>query len=196
MRIKNINGGIQIRVYLDNQLITYILRSIQKKPVKDVVTLMEMAPLIYLSNIKGVDIQFLFSEESLAEIRRLPEHSAKRKDLEILYYRLKKGKSVIRNSAVSYNDAIATYDSPDILYNHPYSDKDLNEVRAFMQSKGNHNDFDARYIANAMLPENEISVFLTADKKSIWKHRIEIKNKFGVEVKLPSELVDYLKYVR
>jgi hypothetical protein len=52
------------------------------------------------------------------------------------------------------------------------------------------NDFDARYIANAMLPVNRIDVFLTADKKSIWNHRADIKARFGVGVKLPYELAE------
>lgn len=180
-----------IRVYLDNQLITYILRAVQ-----DLATLPEMKSLVLLSNIKTINIEFLVSEESLAEIRQLPENSVRRKDLEELYFKLKEGKPVIRNATVLYDDKIATYNSSDVFMCHPYDDTDLNKVRQFLRSKGNTNDFDARYVANAMLPENKINVFLTADKRSLWQHKMEIKEKFGVDVKLPSELVEYLKHVR
>ena len=146
-----------------------------------------MVALSQMSNI-----EFLVSEEVLAEIRKLPDASTKRKDLEQMYYKLKQGRSVIRNSTVIYGDPIATYNSPDIFYDHPFTDKDLDEVSRFLKSKGNQNDFDSRYIANAMLTENKIDVFLTADKRSIWNHREDIKANFGVMVRLPSELATEL----
>ncbi|MCH7541870.1 hypothetical protein IH981_03825, partial [Patescibacteria group bacterium] len=137
---------------------------------------------------KRKDVELLVSEESLAEIRKLNQTSQKRKDLEAMYFKLKQRKSVIRNSAVLWSDPIATWNSPDVYYDHPYKDTDLNKVKQFLASKGNTNDFDTRYIANAMLSENKIDVFLTFDKSSLWRHRNEIKRLFGVEVKLPSEI--------
>lgn len=106
-----------MRVYLDNQLITYLLRFRQGRgldhPISD-----ELNTLVKLSKREG--IEFLISEESLAEIRKLPEKSPKRKDLEQLYFKLKKGKPVIRNSKVVWDDPIATWDSPDVFWDHPY----------------------------------------------------------------------------
>lgn len=174
-----------MRVYLDNQLITYILRFEQGRNLEPPI-LKELRALTKLSKRKGVE--FLISEESLAEIRKLPEQSQKRKDLEKLYFKLKKGKTVIRNSRVVWDDPIATWDSPDVCWNHPYDNTDLNKVKQFLAGRGNTNEFDARYIANSMLPENKIDVFLTVDKKSIWKYRDEIKQRFNVVVELPSEL--------
>lgn len=174
-----------MRAYLDNQLITYILRFKQGR-VLSYPLLDEVNALVKLSKREG--IEFLISEESLAEIRKLPEKSSTRKSLEQFYFKLKKGKTVIRNSKVVWDDPIATWDSPDVFWDHPYDDTDLNKVKRFLAGKGNTNEFDARYIANAMLQENKIDIFLTADKKSIWKYRDEIKRKFNVVVKLPTEL--------
>ncbi len=174
-----------MRVYLDNQLITYLLKPRQSRE-SSFVTLREINALLELSKRKSVE--FLISEESLAEIRKLPEKSLKRKNLERFYFKLKQGKTVIRNSKVVWDDPIATWDSPDVFWDHPYDDADLNKVKQFLASRGNTNEFDARYVANSMLPKNKIDVFLTADKKSIWKHRDEIKEKFNVVVKLPTEL--------
>lgn len=174
-----------MRVYLDNQLITYLLRFEQGKKL-DSNSAKQLGALIKLSKKK--DIEFLISEESLAEIRLLPKHSQKRKDLEQFYFKLKRGKTVIRNSSSTWDDPIATWSSPDLCWDHPYDDKDLNKVKKFLTSKGNKNEYDARYIANAMLPENKISIFLTADRKSLWRYRREIKERFNVVIKLPTEL--------
>jgi len=179
-----------MRVYLDNQLVTYILSGIQNKLSTDPVVEQEINSMVALSQMSNIEL--LISEEVLAEIRKLPDISAKRKDLEQMYQKLKQGRGVISNSTVNYNDPIATYNSPDVFYGHPFTDKDLDEVRRFLKSKGNQSDFDARYIANAMLLENKIDVFLTADKKTIWNHRVDIMAKFGVMVKLPSELATEL----
>jgi len=85
--------------------------------------------------------------------------------------------------------------SPDVFFDHPYDDIDLNKVRKYLRSVGNNNDFDARYIANAMLPLNKIDAFITYDKKSLWNHKTDIRRLFGVYVKLPSEEAEYLKYI-
>lgn len=179
-----------MRVYLDNQLITYLLRFDQGKKLDDIL-LKEVIALKELS--KWRNVEFLISEESLAEIRKLPENSLKRKDLEQLYFKLKKGKTIIRNSKVVWSDSIATWSSPDVFFNHPYDDTDLNKVKRFLASRSNTNEFDARYLTNSMLPENEVDIFLTLDKKSIWKYRNEIKERFNVVVKLPTELKQKLK---
>lgn len=181
------------RLYLDNQLIKFTLDHLQNKLSKNLNILSEQEAVAYLFSLKHLKLEILLSEESLAEIRKLPKNSNKRKDLENLYYNLKQGKSVIRNSSVTYNDSIATYNSPDVFWNHDKKDDDLNRVKKFLIAKGNLDDFDARYIANAMLPENKINFFLTADKKSIWLYRKEILKNFKVVVKLPTELRDQFK---
>jgi hypothetical protein len=174
-----------MRVYLDNQLVTYMANSLQKKVPGDRITQQETSALATLASV--CDIEFLVSEEVLAEIGRLRHGSPKRQDLERMYWRLKTP-PVIRNSSVAFDDLIATFDSPDVFFDHAFTDTDLDAARNFLRSKGNHNDFDARYVANAMLPANKIDVFLTADRKSLWNHREDIKATFGVSVKLPSEL--------
>jgi len=158
--------------------------------------MLELASLDLISNIKTFQIIFLLSEETLAEIRRLDTTKAKGKDLEALYFHLKAGRSVIRNSSVTFDDPIATMDSLDVFMDHPYDDTDLNKVKAFLTSKGNTDEMDARYIANAMLPENKIDFFVTLDKRTIWIHRKEIYSLFGVKVRLPSELAEFFKYIR
>lgn len=179
-----------MRVYIDNQLVTFLWRSLTGKLAENLTTQQAFDSMLSLS--QSEDIEFLLSEEILAEISKMPNTSNKRKGVESLYQKLKNGKSVIRNSKVTYDDPIATYASTDVLFNHNYTDNDLNAVKKFLSDKGNNNEFDARYIANAMLPENRIDVFLTADKKSIWNHRDEIKDRFGVIVMLPSELLKIL----
>lgn len=148
-----------MRVYLDNQIITYLLNLTQRENLHPTIS-NEPSALMRISKRK--DVEFLISEESLAEIRRLPEKSQKRKDLEQLYFKLKEGKTIIRNSKVVWEDSIATWDSPDVSWDHPYDDVDLDKVKPFLLSKGNANEFDARYIANSMLPKNKIDAFLTA----------------------------------
>lgn len=193
----NLGKNPVMRVYLDNNLIQLVASLIKKKyPEGNPNLLMEMAALNLLSNIKSIYVDFLVSEESLAEIRNLSEGKPKRTELEDLYFKLKQGKSVIRNSSVVYDDPIATWDSPDVFWDHKYDDTDLNKVRTFLSSKGNTNDFDARYIANSMLKENYIDYFLTSDKKSIWNYKDEIEKLFGVKVRLPTELAETLKHVR
>jgi hypothetical protein len=107
-------------------------------------------------------------------------------------YRKLKQAPMVRNAAVTFDDPLVTFDCPDVFFDHPYTDADLSAVRTLLKSKGNENEFDARYIANAMLAANRIDVFLTADKKSLWEHRETIKAEFGVTVKLPSELAKEL----
>jgi len=196
---------MKLRLYFDNQLITYVLRLIQKNfPKGNVALLMEIASIKRIYEVSGIEIEVLVSEESLAEIRKLDSSSTKRKDLEATYNMLKQSKSVIRNSAVIWNDLIATYNSPDIFYNHAYTDDDLDKVNDFLvtkigtlaKEKLEAIRFDARYIANAMLEENNIDFFLTNDKKSLWIYKEEIEEKFGVKIRLPSELAEYLKYIK
>lgn len=183
------------RIYIDNNIIAFIKNIIFKKPNNSGLdVLMEEASLVYLSNLKSIKIEFLLSQESLFEINRLSANSEKRVELEAVYRAFKKA-PVFRNAAVRYDDPLVTYDSPDITYDHPYDDSVLNKVRSFLSSKGNTDDFDARYIANASLPENKIDAFMTFDKKSLWNYRKDIKTEFGVEVKLPSEIAEYYKYV-
>lgn len=165
---------------------------------------MEMASIKRIFEVSGIETEILVSEESLAEIRKLDPNSTKRKDLETVYHILKQSKSVIRNSAVTFNDPIATYNSPDVPYNHAYTDDDLDKVYEYLVTKiGTVNKekmeairFDARYIANAMLKENNINFFLTNDKKSLWIYKKDIEEKFGVKIRLPSELAEYLKYIK
>lgn len=178
-----------MRIYLDNQLITYLLGYLQKKELQDQ-TRKETESLVFL--LRRDDIEVLVSEESLAEIRKLNKNSLKRKNLEQLYFKLKQTR-VIRNSSVKYDDEITTYNSMDVRYNHSYDDKDLNRVREFLKSRGNENDFDTKYIANAILPENKIDIFLTADKKTIWNYAEDIKRQFGLAVKTPTQLEEELK---
>lgn len=47
-----------------------------------------------------------------------------------------------------------------------------------------------------MLKENDIDFFLTNDKKSLWVYKKDIEEKFGVRIRLPSELAEYLKYIK
>jgi len=176
-----------MRVYLNNELITYLLRYRQGKKLQSNVQ-KETESLVFLSGRE--DIEILVSEESLAEIRDLHKNSSTRKDLEPLYFKLKQAKTVIRNSIVMYNDIIATYGSQDVFYSHSHNNTDLNRVKQFLSTKGDVSEFDAMYIANAMLPKNEIDVFLTADKKTIWNYRDEIEERFNVIVKLPTELIE------
>lgn len=186
---------MQRRLYLDNQLITYILRILQGRKSSSVDLGEQWTALAYLTSLKTVEIELLFSDESLAEIRNLDVNSMKRKELEPHYFMLKQGKPVTRNAAVTYGDRLSVYGSPDISYSHPYDDTALNRVKQFLASKGNSDEFDARYIANAMLPENRIDVFLTYDKTTLWRYREDIKRLFGVVVKLPSEEAEYLKRI-
>ena len=46
-----------------------------------------------------------------------------------------------------------------------------------------------------MLSANKIDVFITIDKKSLWRHRKQIKELFNVTIKLPSEEAECLKFV-
>ena len=66
------------RIYLDNNIITYVRNFLKKNLPKNVKTAIEMASLVFISNIKSIDIEFLLSEESLAEIRQLPKSSIRR----------------------------------------------------------------------------------------------------------------------
>jgi hypothetical protein len=186
---------MQRRLYLDNELITYILRILQGRKSSGVDLGEQWTALEYLISLETVEIELLFSDESLAEIRNLHVNSKKRKELEPLYFVLKQGKAVVRNAAVTYSDRLSVYGSPDISYNHPNDDTDLKRVKQFLASKGNMSEFDARYIANALLPENRIDVFLTYDKATLWCFREEIKRLFGVVVKLPTEEAEYLKCI-
>lgn len=110
-------------------------------------------------------------------------------DNNLITYKLKLVKRII-----PMDDPIATFDSPDVFYNHPYDDTNLNQVKEFLKKKGNNSDFDARYIANSMLPQNHIDYFVTVDKKSLWNYKNGIEEKFGVKVRLPSELIEHFKY--
>jgi hypothetical protein len=184
---------MQRRLYLDNLLITYILSIVQGNKPNNVHLEKEWTALEYLMQVEAVEITLLFSDENLAEIRKLSDTSEKRKKLEPFYFKLKQGKHVIRNVAVTYGDRLSVYGSSDISYNHPFDDTDVYRVKQFLTGKGNMDTFDARYIANAMLPENRIDAFLTNDKATLWRYRDEIKKHFGVVVKLPSEEAEYLK---
>jgi len=187
---------INRRLYLDNNIITLIKDIFFNKPIcNNVHLLLEQASLTYISKIKSISIEILLSEESLAEINMLPKESLKKIELKAVYYAFKKAKPVIRNSVILFDDPITTMVSPDVFFDHPYDDIDLNKVRKYLRSVGNNNDFDARYIANAMLPLNKIDAFITYDKKSLWNHKTDIRRLFGVYVKLPSEEAEYLKYI-
>jgi hypothetical protein len=183
-----------IRILVDNCIITYIRDIILNKShnTRDLSLLIEKASLVYLSNLKSVKLEFLLSEESLAEIEKISSVD-KKIELRAVYYAFKKNNPVIKNRSITYNDFGTTYNSPDISYNHDISNNDLNKVKQFLKSKGNENEFDARYIANAMLPINKIDAFLTIDK-GIWNYRKEIKNRFNVKVMKPSELSEYYSY--
>lgn len=176
-----------MRLYLDNQLVTYLTMIESLRARGDLLGTLDALVALLARD----DVEILLSEESLAEIRRLSP-GPKRSRLEETYRKLKESQSVIRNSKVTWNDPIATWNSPDVMWSHPYTDDDLNRVKVFFAQRGNRNEFDARYIANAMLPENEIAAFVTADRRSIWRHRAEIKEQFGVNVYTPEEAASIL----
>jgi hypothetical protein len=128
----------------------------------------------------------------LAEIEKTP-NADKQERLVKLYSKLKQGRAVVRNAQVTWDDGVTRGDSPDASWDHPYDNADRQRLEHFFHSKGVFDDFDIRYLANAMLPENRIDVFLTADKKTIWKFREELRQHFGIRVALPSELLDELE---
>lgn len=177
-----------MRIYIDNNLISGLYDS-REAGFLTPNTQLEMENFERLA--QSTYVELLLSEESLAEIRKTSNVIVE-KGLEKIYSRMKGSKPVIRNSRVIVNDDIATYDSPDVTYNHDRTDTDLNRVHAFLSDLGNTNVFDARYITNSLLAENRIDFFITLDKASLWKHRIAIEEKFGVKVRLPSEVVPLL----
>jgi len=179
-----------MRLYLDNNLVTHALRHIQ-----GITTNMPHETLALVALSARTDVSMIVSDESLAEIRKLPENSLNRKALEPFFFKLRDNSlsiPIIRNSNVTWDDPIALWDSPNVYWDHPYDDSDLNKAKALLISKGNHDEFDARYIANTMLVTNNIYAFLTVDKRTIWNYREDIKNVLGVLVKLPSELLEEL----
>ena len=184
------------RILVDNCIVTYIKDLFFYKPPKkgNVNLLFEKTALVFLSNIKTFQLEFLLSEESLMEIEKIKPGDKKNK-LKAVYYAFKKNKPVIKNRSVSWNDEDTTWDSPDVYQAHALGNNDLAKVKNFLRSKGNDSEFDARYIVYAMLPKNRIDFFLTTDA-NIWSFRKEIKDKFNVVVMKPSELAEYYKYIR
>lgn len=184
------------RILIDNCIISYLKDIFFNKPISKthIKLLFEKASLVYLSNIKTLQLEFLLSEESLMEIEKM-QSGSKKAELQAVYYAFKKNRPVIKNRSVSWDDPDTTWDSPDVHWGHESDDNCLNQVKKFFQNKGNASRFDPGYIAYAMLPENKIDVFLTFDN-GIWDSRKEIENQFKVKVMKPSELADYYKYVR
>lgn len=179
-----------MRVYLDNNLITYLLGLREGRALQDFVKREAQATSKLLDRD---DITALCSDESLAEIEKIPT-ADKQERLAALYSKLKQGRAVVRNAQVTWDDGVTRWDSPDAGWDHPYDNRDRERLEQFFRSKGIfENDFDIRYLANAMLPENRIDVFLTADKKTIWNFREDLRQLFGIRVALPSELLDELE---
>lgn len=172
------------RVYLDNNLLAYLVAYEEHRASPGFVAAEGAA----VSNLvaRG-DIEVLCSDESLTEIGKLTPGSRRAK-LEARFHALKAGKPVIRNAAVSWDDGMPFWDSPDVTWDHKHDDADLARVKAVLASAGVSESFDARYLANALLAENRIDAFLTADKNTIWNHRAVIRSQLGVRVALPSEL--------
>ncbi len=115
--------------------------------------------------LRRPEIEVLCSVESLAEIGQMEAENAKRLLLEDCYHRLKDGEPVIRNCGVGWDDQITGWASHDVGWDHTYDNTDLDQVGTFLASVGNRDDMDARDIANAMLPENAIDVFVTFDAR-------------------------------
>jgi hypothetical protein len=176
-----------MRVYLDNNLLFTYLSALQHgKTLRPEIALEAKA---LASLLVRTDIELLCSDEALAEMNRIVG-SAKRSRLQQLYHRLKGDRAVIRNARVTYDDGVTRYDSPDATHDHPYTDKNRAELTTFFRSKGlTPNEYDTRYLANAMLRVNAIDVFLTADKRTIWNFRHDLKQLVGIRVALPFELL-------
>jgi hypothetical protein len=178
-----------MRVYLDNNLISYLLALREERARQD----FEKREAHAISKLLNrEDVTALCSDESLAEIEKTP-NADKQMRLATLYSKLKQGRAIVRNAQVTWDDGVTRWDSPDARWDHPYDDADRQRLEGFFRKKGIFDDFDIRYLANAMLPENRIDVFLTADKRTIWKFREELRQLFGVRVALPSELLDELE---
>lgn len=184
------------RILIDNCIVSYIKDLFFNKSTSKahIDLLFEKASLVYLSSIKTFKLEFLLSEDSLMEIEKM-QSGNKKAELQAVYYAFKKNKPVIKNRSVSWDDPDATWDSPDVYWNHGIGDDCLSKVIDFFKNKGNTDRFDARYIAYAMLPKNNIDVFLTLDN-GIWNHREEIESRFKVKIMKPSELAEYYKFIR
>jgi hypothetical protein len=176
-----------VRVYLDNNLFTYLLRHIQGRALRPEIVTEAMALAAILARH---DVEPVCSDESLAEIDRHPR-AQDRDDLRALYSKLKAGRRVVRNARVTWGDGIARWGSPDFRWGEIGDDGDRKRIGAFLKEKGigDPNEYDVRYLANALLPQNRIDFFLTYDKKTIWRFREELNARFGIVVKTPSELL-------
>ena len=180
-----------MRVYLDNNLFAYLLALPDEKKRLNLFVGREARAVRELHARE--DVELLCSDESLAEMEKTP-NEAKRQQLQSLYSAIKADRAVIRNAGVTWDDDVTRLDSPDALWDHPHTDMDRQHISSFLQKKGiKVDEFDVRYLANARLEENQIDVFLTADKRTIWNFRHELRKEFGIRVALASELLAELE---
>ena len=178
-----------MRVYVDNNLFSYLLALTDGKKLDPFVDREARALRDLLARS---DVEVRCSDESLTEMDCIMD-AEKRQRLQSLYAAVKAGAPVVRNARVRWDDGVTRWDSPDATWDHRHTDIERQRIASFLQEKGIHvNKLDVRYLANAALAENKIDVFLTADKKSIWNFRDELRNRFGIRVALPSELVGEL----
>ncbi len=178
-----------VRVYFDNMLITYLANYEEGRPPVD-----HLRPTVdaLVAIVQHDDVEILVSEETLIEIGRMDKDSSKRMRNEPVYRRLKAGNPVHRNAGFGWSSKYVGWWSEDVGWDHDGTNEDLDRVEAYLVPVGNVDDMDPRYIANAMLADNAIDVFLTYDKKTIWRHRAEIKERFGETVMTPEELLQQL----
>lgn len=159
-------------IYIDDNIATYIKDIIFRKnhSRKDIELLLEKASLAFLSTLKSIKLEFLFSEDVLETIKRV-QGINKRTELEAVWHAFQKGRVVKKNM------------------------KDFKKIQVFLRQRGIHDKEDAQHIANAMLAKNHIDIFLTYDKRLIQLSK-EIQDKFEVKVIKPSQLAEYYKYIR
>ena len=175
-----------MRIYLDNNLFSYLLAIADGKQFDQFVGREARSVRELLGR---PEVEVLCSDESLAEMERVKDPT-KRQRLQSLYAALKDGRAVVRNAAARWDDGVTRWDSPDARWDHLHNDTDRERITSFLEEKGIQvNEFDVRYLANAALDENDIDVFLTADKKTIWHFRRELLEQLGIRVALPSELL-------